>query len=223
MSQLVKTERLPNGNFKRIIKGPLGDEESKFFCIRFALVWPTPTSPGYFIGAGEEAYDEKYYAPADGRGIIKVLAEYEHKDLSLDSFFSVLTDQMISNLAECCYCDVKQKESNNDFRSSLYNYLDRKNLRNISIEKAPFDDFVLRVGIVTSWDERGSLVIEKNTPLYSELKGISRADLSDPNVEAKFFRLNCLSYLLSGFEKYKPTKPLKGFDKNYGGREQWML
>jgi len=226
MNQLLKTERLPNGKFKRLVKVPwsVDPEETKFFSIRFALVWPTAKSPGYFCAAGEEAYDERYYAPADNRGVIQVLTEYEHQGLSLDSFFSELTDQMISNLAESCYADLKDREklTNDGFKGALYDYLDRKRLRNISVEKVPFDDFTLRLGIVKSWDERGNLSIEKNTPLYSELQGISRADLADPDVESKFFRLNCLSYLLSGFEKYGRPVILKE-PRHEFNKDSWML
>ena len=225
MEQLLKTERLPNGKFRRSVKVPwtVDAQETDFYSIRFALAWPTSKSPGYFIGAGEEAYDERLYAPAEGRGVIKILTEHEYNDLSLDSFFEELTDQVVSNLAESCYADLKEGEgmANDGFKRALYDFLDRKKLRNISIQKAPFDNFVLRIGIVKSWDEAGNLRIEKNTPLYSELEGISRVDLSDPDVESKFFRLNCLSFLLGGFQKYRPVKRLR--ERTNFGESDWML
>lgn len=220
MYRLMKTEKLPSGKFKQFVKTDRGDEEFVYLAIRSALIWPAANNPGYFLCAGEEVWDEELYSPASGRGVIRITLEYDHNDLNLDSFFAAVTDYMIAHLSQTCYADFRIEKD--DFRMAFYNFLDRKGLRNISVEKAPYDDFVLRIGVVKSWDEAGDLSIDKDSPLYSELQSISRLDLVEPDVEQRFFRLNCLSYLLSGFQKYFPRRPLR-FRKSFGGGDLgWM-
>ncbi len=58
-------------------------------------------------------------------------------------------------------------------------------------------------------------------PLFEDLKGISRSHLGD-NPETKFYRLNALSYVVSGFSKYRPISPLKS-EFHSSGMKGWQL
>ncbi len=200
MYRLISTERVPAGFYKQQVKTQNGNEIFRYYGIRFALVWPTSKSPGYFCGGGSEVFDEQL-TPNAGE-VIRVTVEHEHQGLGLDSFFDTLTDYMTAHLAEVCYCDLTKE----DFRETIYSYLDRRGLRNINVQQAPYNDFVLRIGKVKNYDEAGNLEIEKGSPLYGDLQGISRMDLqSEP--EIRFFRLNALSMLVAGFSKFS-TKPI---------------
>ena len=219
MYRLMKTEKVPAGFYKQFVKTENGDEIFRFYGIRFALVWPTSKSPPFFCGGGSELFDEQLTPSGE---VIRIMVEHEHQGLALDSFFDTLTDYMTSHLADTVYADLSKE----DFRETIYSYLDRRGLRNITVQQTPYSDFVLRIGKVKDYDEAGNLIIEKGSPLLADLQGISRMDLQD-EPEVRFFRLNALSMLLAGFDKFR-TKPVFNvsiFMKNISGRhgEGWLL
>jgi len=217
MYRLIKASKYSTGIVRHEVKTSSGDEEFRYYGIRFALVWPTATSPAFFLGGGSEVYDDKLDAISGN--IIRVVVEKEYQGLVLDGFFDALTDQMTSHLAEIVYADLTKE----DFKDAFYGYLDRRGLRNITAQQAPYsDNFVLRIGKVKDCDEAGNLLVDKGSPLYSDLRGISRLDLQD-EPEVRFFRLNCLSMLIAGFDKYgaRLILDLRGLRKGRPGG--WML
>ncbi len=195
-----------------------GEERIRYFDIRFAFVPPTPKSPPYFLGAGAEVYDEKL-DPIEGP-IIRVTAEHEAQELGLDSFFDVLTDHMTAQRGEVIYCDLSKE----DLRGMLYSYLDKRGLRQLTAIQIPYSDFTLRIGKVKDYDETGKLVVSKGSPLYGDLRGISRLDLRD-SPEVNFYRLATLSMLVAGFDKYPPRPPLnfKGLINRRGDKSGWWM
>jgi len=218
--KILKTDKLPNTGILRQTVIFFGREQYfDFYSIRAALVWPTPETPAYFIIGGEETWDERFYNPASGRGVVRIIKECEHDDLALDRLFDRLTDDVSLNLADTIYVDVRHE----DYTGAFHDYLDRTRLRNIYVQSAPYEDFTMRVGIVKDYDQAGELSIDKGSPLYAELQGISRADLVD-SPELRFYRLNALSYLLSGFKKYKPIhrSPQAGMGRNIS-KDSWMM
>jgi hypothetical protein len=218
--KIIKTDKLPNTGILRQTVNFHGREQwFDYYSIRAALVWPTAESPAYYLVGGEETWDERFYNPASGRGVVRIVKEFEYDDLALDQLFDRLTDDVTLNLADTIYIDLKH----DDYRGAFYDYLDRTRLRNIHTQGAPYEDFTMRVGIVKDYDQTGELSIDKGSPLYGELQGISRADLVDAP-ELRFYRLNALSYLLSGFKKYAPIRrsPLAGWGRNTP-KESWML
>lgn len=204
MYQLQSAQKLPSGFILHNVKtypGSVSPERIRYYGLRFALVFPSAKSPAYFVGGGTEVFDEKM-EPVSGE-IIRVTVEYTGEGLGLDSFFDRLTDEMTAQLSETAYADLTKE----DFKQTVYSYLDRRGLRNLTIQQAPYSDFVLRMAKVKDYDDRGNLILDKGSPLYNDLRAISRLDLED-EPEIRFYRLNALSMLVGGFSKYPARPPL---------------
>jgi hypothetical protein len=218
MYQLIKSIRTPKGFISQTVKTELGEQTFLYYSIRFAIVFPTPKSPGYFVGAGEELYDQ-IQVTQFGQ-VLNVISECEHQGIDLDGLLDKLTDEMTASLSDIVYTDMTLE----DHRDLLFGYMDKRNLRNLSALQAPYSNFVLRIGKVKDYDNAGDLEIDKGSPLFADLRGISRADLED-EPEIKFYRLNALSMLVSGFSKYRTTPVLdvSNFAKPFKPTPQgWM-
>lgn len=217
MYRLLKAEKGRSGIIRHEVNYQGGDNSFLYRDLRFALVWPTAKSPAYFVGGGSEVYDEQL-TPHTGE-IIRLTAEHEHQGIDLDSFFDTLTDHMTSQLASTVYCDLSKE----DHKQIFYSYVDRRGLRNISAQQAPYFDLVLRLGVLKDFDQGGRLVIARDSPLFGDLQGIARLDLQD-EPEIRFYRLNCLSMLIAGYSKYPSTPPLTfKFRPTPGGSMSWAV
>jgi hypothetical protein len=211
--KLIKAEKVRNGIVHHVLD--FGEERDyRYQSIRIGLVFPTMDNPAYFVVGGMEAEDP---LEQNERGYIRIIEEMEISDLSFDTLFNSVTDSYSSMLCDEVYADLK---TNDDYKLKYWSYLDRHNLR-MNLSDVPYSDVVLRFSVLRDFNDSGSLGIDKGSALYADLQGISKEHLKD-NPESKWYRLNALSFLISGFEKFKPTKPLN-MGRTMGGNQSWML
>ena len=215
--KLVRAEKVNAGFIKHSAIMPGGQEsEYQYQSVRIGLVFPTVDNPSYFVVGGMEI-DDPYFASE--RGLVRVIGEVEIADLSLDSLFNAVTDSYTSMLCDQVYMDFA---ANEDYRMRFWNYLDQHNLRT-SLLDVPYKDVVLRFSLLRDFNDSGNLAVDKGSVLYQDLQSVSKESLRD-NPESKFYRLNALSFLIAGFEKYKPVKPLRDTSRLSTRRDQgWML
>jgi hypothetical protein len=183
-----------------VIRG--NDEVFKYYAVRVGMVWPSIHVQAYIVGVGEEVFDRQLYA--DSRGVLRVFYEQEFDGLNFDALFRQLSDIAVSSMAEVIYVDLDQE----DYKTALYEFFDKQNLRNLSVQDIPFKDVLFRFGIVDKWNSSGNLIMSPDGGCFQEVKAISRADMVDEAVTDKFFRLNALSFAISGFDKFPPDDPL---------------
>ena len=190
------------------------DKVFRYRSIRVGLNFPTGGVPAYLLACGEEVEDELESSP---RPLIRAIEDVELESLSPDALFDKATDLYSLYLCDTLYLDGRRE----NFKQGLWTYLDSRNLSKVRVFDAPFiEDTSYRYGLVDSWNTSGDLSIPKDWPLFQEMKSVSRADLSN-HPEEKFFRLNCLSYVISGFEKYSSAPPLI-VKVGPMGRPSWM-
>lgn len=216
--RLAKAEKVPSGNILHEVLTSGGVEEKfRYYSIRMGLTWPTIGSPGFFVVGGQEVQDQ---FDASERPLIRVIQEYEQNDLSLDGLFDSVTDAYSSNLCDQIYVDFTLE----DFKLRFWEYLDRRGMRSVNVLDVPYKNILLRFGLVQDYNSSGDLLIDKGSKLFEDLKGISRSHLKD-FPESKFYRVNGLSFLVAGFEKYKaqPRLVMKTSIDLRNGREGWML
>ena len=215
--KLVRAEKVNAGFIKHSAIMPGGQEsEYQYQSVRIGLVFPTVDNPSYFVVGGMEI-DDPYFA--SDRGLVRIIEEVEIADLSLDSLFNAVTDSYTSMLCDQVYMDFA---ANEDYRMRFWNYLDQHNLR-VSLLDVPYKDVVLRFSLLRDYNDSGCLAIDKSSALFQDLQGVSKENLRD-SPETKFFRLNALSYLLAGFSKFPPHKPLKFNNRvDIGGSHGWMV
>ena len=218
--RLVRAEKTKNGIIRHeaIYRGK--EDVFRYLSVRIGLVWPGQENPGFLVVGGMQVEDE--LSPSL-RGVIRILREEEVKDLSLNVLFDSVTSTYVSMLCDEMYVDqAKEKE---DFKRRFWDYLDARNLRSINVCDVPFRDHVLRLSTIKDFQDAGDLLIDRDSPLFHDLQGLSRSHLKD-DFESKYFRLNALGYLISGFSKYSPKPPLRFKDPVFhGGRGNngWML
>ena len=187
----------------------------RYYALRIGLVWPTVESPGYFLVGGAEEYDE-VIVPAD-RAQVRIIEQHEIPDLALGTLFDAVTSAYVAYLCDAIYVDFEHM----DYKLGLFDYLSRNNMRTVSVYDVPYRDVVYRLGVVGDYNDSGELIVDKDTQLFRDLQGVSRTHLLD-KPESKYYRLNALSYLLSGFSKYNP-KPPALLKMSLGGKSDWML
>jgi len=212
--QLVKAERLPTGIIRHSVEMLGKPDDFKYRSIRIGLVWPTVENPGYYVVGGMEI-DDRFVA--DEKGVIRIIEEEEVSDLSLVSLFDAVTTSYVTMLCDALYIDFKLE----DHRLRFWEYLDSHNLRAVSCEDIAYKDLVLRFSAIKDFNDAGSLILDRGSDLFKDLQGISREHLKS-KPEASFYRLNALSYLVSGFLKFPPKQPLS-FKFDGGRKDSWML
>lgn len=216
---LISAERVKDHTVKHQVLMHYGCEETyRYKSIRLGMVFATMGTPSFFVVAGMEADD--LLSPTL-RATLRVIEEEEVEGLSLDELFNSVTDSYSSMLCDAIYLDFK---SNEEHRLKLWDYLDKHQLRGVNLIDVPFKDMVLRFSMLRDYNDSGALVLDKSSALFSDIQGVSRSNLKD-NPE-KWYRLNALSFVVSGFEKYPPVKPLRVNGVDYSARyngDGWML
>ncbi|MFC1580013.1 hypothetical protein ACFL4N_03785 [Thermodesulfobacteriota bacterium] len=216
LTKAVRSERLGIVEHKVLLPGVQEHRTFRYYAVRIGLVWPTAESPGYFLVGGAEVYNEQI-TPCE-RAQVRILEQVEIPELSLGRLFDAVTSAYVAHLCDSIYVDFEVV----DYLNGLYDYLDQHKLRTVSVYDAPFKDLGYRFSVVGDFNDTGDLVLDKDTQLYRDLQGVSRAHLLN-NPEVKFYRLNALSYLLAGFSKYTPG-PSMFLDPGLGkGAPGWML
>ena len=174
--------------------------------IRSAFVLsPTP----YYLILGELAPD-KYDDKRVQRNPYYLLDEFESGNLSLNDFFSRLTDSLTLLCCNDIYCAdpwVRGKDEADLF----YAYRDTMGgLTNLRLIGAPFSDN-FRIGISQLMDTiNGGLVqIPKTSLVWENLETFRKKDaFREPSPEKTFYRLRCLAFGICGFLKFRPGPAL---------------
>lgn len=213
---LIKAERTKNNVVNHHVATHWGGEEDyQYQSIRIGLVFGTIDNPSYFVVGGLEKDDR--LSPIL-RPTLRIIQEEEIPDLSWDRLFDSVTDSYFSMFCDATYIDSKPSE---EHWLKFWDYIDKHNLRGFNLQDVPFKDMVLRFGMLRDYNDSGALVLDKSSSLFSDIQGVSRSNLKDS--PEKWYRLNAISYLISGFEKFQPSKPfdMKSFVSK-GGEQGWM-
>ena len=213
--RLLKGEKTESGLVRHEALTPGGEGVFRYSSVRIGLVWPGTANPAFFVVGGMETEDELFFS---AQGVIRIIEEAEFEDLSLNRLFDAVTSSYTSACAEVIYCDFKLE----DYRNRFWEYLDRNNLRNVNSMDVPYKDVILRLSTIKDFNDSGSLLIDKGSLLFQDLQGISRSHLKD-SPEERFYRLNGLGYLISGFAKFPPVKRLKDVVRRFGRGDTWMV
>lgn len=195
-----------------------GEGRYKYVSVRIGMVWPSVENPGFFVVGGMEV-DDKFEAI---NGIVRIIQESEAEGLALTSLFNSMTDAYVGMFADGVYIDASPGCI--DYRNALWDYLDKNNLRAIDTYDVPHD-LAYRWGKIADLNLSGKLAVDKTSIIFSDVQGISREHMKDADAEKKHYRLNALSYLVAGFAKNPPMKPLdlRSFGISSGGGESgWM-
>jgi hypothetical protein len=217
--RLISATRTVKDNINHVVQ--IGGEETtfKYISVRMALIFPSEKHPAFFVVGGMEP-DDPLAAPRELK-TVRLLYEEEVQDLNPDGLFSRVTDYYSMCLADSCFVDFRNK----DFYTQFWDFLDRRNLRTVDLLDVPYrDNFTLRLGLVRKFNDAGALVIPRESALFSDLHGVSRASLQGEDAEERSYRLNCLSYLIASFDKFVPLREFMGQKLGYEGKEGgWML
>lgn len=214
--RLLRAEKVKNGIVRHEAVHMGKEDVFRYLSIRIGLVWPGQENPAFFVVGGMQTEDELSPSP---RGVVRILREEEVNDLSLNVLFDSVTSAYTAMLADALYVD----RSKEDFRNRFWDYLDSHNLRTVSVEDVAYKDPVLRLSNVKDFQDAGDLLVDRSSPLFQDLQGVSRSHLKD-DFETKFYRLNALGYLISGFAKYSAKPPLTfKFRPGPGGSMSWAL
>lgn len=216
--ELIKAERFETGVINHHVRMSGEEKDFRYQAVRIGLVWDSLENPAFFVVGGMETEDK---FAASLHGTVSIIQEFEVQNLSLDVLFDALSDSYVSMLCDAVYVDCGEEKEG--YKSRLWDYLDKRNLRAVNIYDIPYRDIALRFSTIKDFNDSGCLIIDRGSPLFQDLQGISRSHLKD-RPETQFYRLNALGYLLSGFEKYKPIRPFKMPREFRGSRNgSWML
>jgi len=201
---IVESERQGNCIIHKVASGGVNPDIFKWAAIRAGLSWPSPNSPGFYILIGEEYLEESRYG-SKSRGKLQVFAEKNYQSLFLDGLFKALTDDCALYHCGKIYTDLPMEEDDNGEASLYREYAYLNHIPLGRLEEAPYsDNFALGVSLIKRWQENGLLVLPEDSLVRRELKILTKEDLAD-KPEIRFPAINALRFVISAFEKFKPS------------------
>ena len=166
-----------------------------FHCrdIRGAMVWPTLTSPAYFC-----IFAQQNDLNVQGKLPLVLLSEGE--DTLPHKFFSELISQAKQFWCRQFYVDF-QKENREVI--NLFNDICRySRVTFIELKRAVFgSNFSLGLGLARQWAADRALEIPDGSIMRSQLSAVSAEDLTQQNIEERFYALPGLFYIVGSVEK----------------------
>lgn len=208
--ELVKSE-----DVKRHVIHELADGTVlRYQSVRGACSFPGE-SAGSFVILGMEMDDKLETAPPP----LVLLDEGLIEGISVDAFWSQVTDAVVAACASPLYLDLEDEPA----MSAFYDFKSRNNV-NVDIAQAPWvDRFRLGLGTCMDWLKEGRLDLHKDSLTRKELRSVERESLTD-KPEQRFPLVNALRHCLSGFRKYAPTRPFEpGKYAGSGVQHGWMV
>jgi hypothetical protein len=211
------------GNVGHVFTYQNGDEkaEIRFTDVRGGLAWPTDESPFYCIILGQQWFDEEPHQ--DKSAAFSVIFEGIDKGLDLERRFNSLAD--IAALYKCYFLadlgPLHEPEAD-----SWYDFRVHKGLSYGDLESAPWsDNFRLGVELTKTAVRTHKLTILKDTEIFDQLARISKSDLSEADVKARYYCIEALRHVVCSFKRDPAYLPdvdnIKRFTSN--GAQGWMF
>jgi len=175
-------------------------QKIKYAAIRGGVSWPNEDAPGYFCILGEE-FTENDYGKEGTKRKIHLLSENEVDVISLDRFFSKLTDATKLFLCESLYADI---DAENEGYVLAFQKFDESNKVVGSFYPAPYSElFFLGVSIIKDWLNDGTLKVPTGSIIHEQLKGMTAIDLRESS-QTKFHAVNGLRHAVTALYKHSP-------------------
>ena len=142
---------------------------------------------------GEEWFDKRLYA--SDRGTMCLIWEYEFDGLSINKFLDKVTDAFTSYCYSVIYADLDRE----DYKTTLYDYCDSRNLSRINLQQAPFPD---------DWNIRLETFGEQKM-LNDSIERVKKAN-SNPDSDVVYY----VEGFTSHHQKYKKSREVLEFRKS---------
>jgi len=214
---LIRSRKDKNGPIHHELHSDTKEKNIKMYsAIRAGLHWPTEESPGYAVFLGQEKPNSKLN-PDIEQGPLRLLIEREYQGLRLNDFLGQITDDSALLKADIIYSQPDEA-----LKRVFWDYCDDRNVKGFRLLEAPFfDRFLLGLNRILDLDSSGDLRIDKQSLVYQQLQAISKQDLAlEP--ETKYWRLDALRHVVSGFAKSPPPKQYI-FNRNRNvSKTAWM-
>ena len=152
----------------------------------------------------------------------QLIAEGIDTGLDFESRFRALAD--LSALYRCDYyadlSDIHEPEA-----AAYYDFQSKHSYRQGDLAPAPYEDnFRLGVELIKSWVRERRLDLPANTEVFDQLSRITHPDLAGPRVRGRFFAVEALRHVVSGYRRDPAIKPQLHYMGNYSHYSQgWML
>lgn len=217
---IIETKKTRDQVIIHEVKTENGIETFKYSGVRAGLNWPTASMPAYYCILGEEWLDIDHDDPEKRRGKLRLFAEYEFSDLSLDPFFARLTDD--TALYHCKDISCNMEEAYTDFVEEFNEYAYRKQIKMGALDQAPYaDNFRTGMSRIKNWMDSGIFKAPEKSIIYTQLKMIEKSDLGE-SPETKFHVLNALRFVIAAFQKYPVHHSPPRYTNPMGGEHSWM-
>jgi hypothetical protein len=212
MSLVIEAKRTEKG----IIVHKLDNGEIREYrAIRGGISWPLMEKnlPGYCCIFGEEWVK---WTPMPERCKLRLLSEYEAPDIltSLTTFFTRLTDDSKLYLCDTFYTVTNefQGEDYSGYAEAFQEFIQKKQISG-RLEEAPWADKPdLGLYQIREWMSKGLLELPEGSLVVAQLRMVESEKAKQ--VPQTLNAVNALRFVVSGFEKYRPTN----FDSNWRSR-----
>jgi hypothetical protein len=197
---VTRALKIPGGISHVIYLEGGSTETRRYAAIRAGLSWPRGDMVAYHCILGE------IRAAHQHRGRLHLLAEREYPNLSIESIFDRLTDDLVLMKCQDVYTLTDEKLYT-DYIEAYQAYMIEKKV-NARLDQAPFaDNFQLGILTVKDWLRMGRLELPEKSIVREQLKRISKYEL-DPKQkpERKYHAINGLRYVLAAFQKFVPPR-----------------
>jgi len=195
-------------------------DEVRFTDVRGAWAWPIDESPFYCIILGQQWFDEELYY--DKSAAFSVIFEGIDKGLDLEKRFNQLAD--IAELYKCdFFADLGQLHETE--ADSWYDFSTHKGLSYGDLEPAPWaDNFRLGVELCKTSVRTHKLTLAKDTEVFNQLQRITKKDLADNTVKARYYCIEALRHVLASFRRDPASNPDINVKEHVSsGQQGWMF
>ena len=202
IENVTEAIKFGDGSIELVITDPLTLESTKkrYQAIRGGLSWPSLKAPAYFCLVSQEYVKPPIIEvehPESGRRIL--IAEHEDNSLSLNSFFSRLTD--LAEKFGCVefYADLPEDKTSSGYLSDFEEFTRRSNVFVTGAYDA--NDFYLGISRIKGSILSKSLTIPQDSLAHEQLTEITRDDLENPD---RFHAINALRHVIGSYYRCPP-------------------
>lgn len=199
-----------------------GDEknEIRFTDARAGIAWATDQSPFCIVIAGQQFFDETFYA--DKEPSFSVIFEGIDHGLDLEKRFNNLAD--IAALYKCdFYADLDPKfEAESD---AWYEHHSHRKMQYGDLEEAPWaQNFRLGIELCKTAVRTHRLTLTKDCEVFSQLARITEKDLADKDVKSRFYCVEALRHVVASFKRDPADNPQINSGRDDGRKQEqgWM-
>lgn len=176
----------------------------RYATIRGGISWPTAKAPAYYCVVGQKFITADVMAERVPAGPRILLGEYEAASLSLSNFYSKITDIASQFLCRDFYVVLPEARWACGFENDFYSLGRERNSKATLQAAYDSDNFTLGISRIRDSIDKQSLIIPKDSTIYTQLRGLTKADLED-SPEERYYAINGLRHVISSFYRAPPV------------------